>query len=247
MLSRCYAGTYALDENILIKGDNFHRLDARIPNVTSFHGKFINDIAAGQDAHQILEGKKVIFLVRNPIDVSISCYFHLFGGRSRPQKREMQGIPKSMDELPIDQFVISSKWSVENIIKFMNEWGLVLEKNPNMLLLKYEDMRASPAFEMGRVNTFLGGPFTSDVIDTAVSASSFDKLKEQERSGTIANSALQPRDKDDPNSYKVRRGKVGGYVDYLSPETIVEVENTATQELSPAFGYIPGNGAGDAA
>ena len=32
--------------------------------------------------------------------------------------------------------------------------------------------------------------------------------------------ALTPRDVRNPNSYKVRRGKVGGFVDYLSPEDI---------------------------
>ena len=31
---------------------------------------------------------------------------------------------------------------------------------------------------------------------------------------------LTPRDKGDPETYKVRRGKIGGYVDYLSPDDV---------------------------
>ncbi|TIP61683.1 MAG: hypothetical protein E5X55_36270 [Mesorhizobium sp.] len=31
---------------------------------------------------------------------------------------------------------------------------------------------------------------------------------------------MQPRDPDDPESFKVRKGKVGGYLDYLSTDDV---------------------------
>ena len=243
MLSRCYAGTHGLDENTLLKDDNFHRLNAQVPVISWFHGKFIAEISGSQEPKAFLDSKKIVFLVRNPIDVTISTYFHLFGGRAKPEKRAMQGIPASMDELPIDQFVLTSKWSVRNIVTFMNEWAALLDGNPQVLMVRYEDMRKDAAGEMERVNRFLGGGFSAETIAKAVTASSFENLKEQERSGTIANAALKPRNADDPNSFKVRRGKVGGYVDYLKPETIAEVERIAAEGLSPTFGYSFGGGA----
>ena len=47
---------------------------------------------------------------------------------------------------------------------------------------------------------------------------------------------LQPGDVNDPESYKVRRGKIGGYVDYLDPSD-VEYADQAMSALDPRFGY----------
>jgi alcohol sulfotransferase len=46
-----------------------------------------------------------------------------------------------------------------------------------------------------------------------------------------------PRDKDNPDSFKVRRGKVGGYRDYFSEAQAAEIEALIDADLSPVFGY----------
>jgi len=46
-----------------------------------------------------------------------------------------------------------------------------------------------------------------------------------------------PRDKDNPNSYKVRRAKVGGYRDYFSDEEVSAIDQQLADKLDPLFGY----------
>lgn len=237
MLSRCYAESFGLDPNALLKGGNFHRQNSRIPRVMFFHGSFLEEVAAGDAPLDLFKGKKVIFLARNPIDTAVSCYFHILGGRTDPQKREMKGIPDSLSNVAIGDFVTSSQWSVQKIVTFLNYWHALLQGHAGTLAISYEAMRASPSGEMQRVNAFLGSPFPLAAIDAAVTASDFELSKEQERKGQFGNSALQPRNNNDPNSYKVRRGKVGGYVDYLEPAKIAELETSVAGQLAPEFGY----------
>lgn len=237
MLSRCYAESFGLDRDSLLKGDNFHRKDRRVPRVMFFHGSFLEEVAGGGDPLALFEGKRVIFLIRNPIDTAVSCYFHILGGRTDPQKREMKGIPDSLADVPMAEFVSTSQWSVGRIVRFLNDWNALLLRHPRVLTVGYEALRADPSGEMQKVSGFLGSPFTGDAIAAAVAASDFERLKAQERQGQFANAALQPRNSGDPNSYKVRRGKVGGYVDYLDAATVDRLEGEVAAELAPSLGY----------
>ena len=56
---------------------------------------------------------------------------------------------------------------------------------------------------------------------------------------------LKRRDASDPNSFKVRRGKVGGYRDYFPDEQVAELEALMAEKLSPSLGYQPGEQAPD--
>ena len=48
---------------------------------------------------------------------------------------------------------------------------------------------------------------------------------------------LTLRNPKDPESFKVRRAKVGGYRDYFSAEQADELEELVRKNLSPALGY----------
>ena len=48
---------------------------------------------------------------------------------------------------------------------------------------------------------------------------------------------MKPGKKGDPNSYKVRRAKVGGYRDYFDAAQAAEIEEYVAKKLSPAYGY----------
>jgi hypothetical protein len=52
---------------------------------------------------------------------------------------------------------------------------------------------------------------------------------------------MQPGDTRDPDSYKVRRGKIGGYQDYFTPEQVAEIDAIVAQQLSPTLGYSEGS------
>ena len=47
---------------------------------------------------------------------------------------------------------------------------------------------------------------------------------------------VKPGDKDNPQSFKVRKAKVGGYRDYFTDEQCEQLEEMVAQ-LDPIFGY----------
>lgn len=57
-----------------------------------------------------------------------------------------------------------------------------------------------------------------------------------EREDTLRNKKLRPKKVGDPESYKVRKGKIGGFVDYLSAEDIEYCNQMLTTMHCP-FGY----------
>jgi hypothetical protein len=61
-------------------------------------------------------------------------------------------------------------------------------------------------------------------------------MQKLEAAGEFGSKILQPRDREDPESFKVRQGKVGGFREYLSAES----QSYAAQVcagLDPRFGY----------
>ena len=97
---------------------------------------------------------------------------------------------------------------------------------------------------MRSIVEFLEAPFTKEEIEEAVEFAAFENLKQLERSNFFNNSRLAPRDPDDPDSFKVRRGKVGGYTDYFDEKQTLEMEERVRSSLSPVFGYTQADGAG---
>jgi hypothetical protein len=48
---------------------------------------------------------------------------------------------------------------------------------------------------------------------------------------------MVPGDKDNPDSYKVRRAKVGGYRDYFDDDQVQQIDSYIRSNLDPVFGY----------
>jgi alcohol sulfotransferase len=53
----------------------------------------------------------------------------------------------------------------------------------------------------------------------------------------LSGSRLAPRDASNPDSYKVRRAKVGGYRDYFDDAQIAHMDEFVRSRLSASFGY----------
>jgi hypothetical protein len=63
-------------------------------------------------------------------------------------------------------------------------------------------------------------------------------MKKLERAGAFDSKILRAGDTQDPESFKVRRGKIGGFADYLSPND-QRFAAAALGRLDPRFGYGP--------
>jgi hypothetical protein len=64
-------------------------------------------------------------------------------------------------------------------------------------------------------------------------------MKKMETAGAFASKILQPTDLGDPESFKVRRGKVGGFTDYLTGDDL-KYAGEAMRKLDARFDYLSG-------
>ncbi|HKK52580.1 MAG TPA: sulfotransferase, partial [Myxococcota bacterium] len=72
-------------------------------------------------------------------------------------------------------------------------------------------------------------------IEIAIERARFDKLQAMERGGAFESGRLTPADLEDGDSFKVRRGKVGGYRDYFDESQQKELDALVESSLSPFF------------
>jgi hypothetical protein len=98
-------------------------------------------------------------------------------------------------------------------------------------------LRASPA-EHFRDLLAVVGETTLDmsIFQEALEFSRFENMQKLEAAGVFDSKILHPGDAHDPESFKVRRGKVGGFREYLSVEDL-EYAVEALAGLDPRFGY----------
>jgi hypothetical protein len=59
---------------------------------------------------------------------------------------------------------------------------------------------------------------SQQMLRDAIEFGRFDNMKKLEATGHFKRQVLTPGNAKDGESFKVRRGKVGGYADYLSPD-----------------------------
>ena len=68
-------------------------------------------------------------------------------------------------------------------------------------------------------------PVDGSIVASVVERCRFERMRSAEKSHKYESSTMTPGDEQDPESFKVRRGKVNGYVDYLAPEDIAWIDS----------------------
>ena len=158
----------------------------------------------------------------------------------RPAKKKLnQYPPHGADVSPFD-FVMDPNCGLPDIIAFLNLWAREAEKIENLLVVRYEDMRSDPHDTLRRVMEFIDGePAKASAIDGAVEYSSVENMRKLEEKNVfwLAGGRMKPGKKGDPDSYKVRRAKVGGYKDYFSEDEAARIDALVDRDLSPTYGY----------
>ena len=238
MLSHLYHQRYGLPESELLDADNFHKRVGRIPRVLFTHDGPTEPWNRDRPkALRTFGRKRIVFLARDPRDAAVSYYHHL-ARRASADERAREGWPDGVLAPPLFDYVaLHEGGKLRQVIRYMNEWAELLPAMPQALLVTYEDMRADPHGALGSVTAFLGEAFTAEEIDRAVAFGSFASLREKERSGFFGSFRLRPGDPADPQSYKVRSGKVGGYRDGLTAEQAAVLDAVVAAELCRFYGY----------
>ena len=231
MLSHVYHLSYGTPADQLINGNRFYRLDRRIPRIFFSHG--------GQETFLVqrrletsggLAGKTVICLVRDPRDVVVS-----YGHHRRHRSRQHAAGPTSPSAPDATDRLLLRR--VASISARVNRLREIADAHDRGHLFRYEDFHADPAHELGRLLRALGNDVPDAHIEAAVRFAAFDNLQRQEAAGFFRNEILRPGDVAQPNSFKVRRGKVGGYRDEMTAEQVAAVDQEIDALLDPGLGY----------
>ncbi|MEM1002372.1 MAG: sulfotransferase domain-containing protein [Bacteroidota bacterium] len=160
--------------------------------------------------------KKVIFLVREPKDLIVSFYF------STTRRKQIY-------EGSISEFIRSDEYGIKKIMTFYKNWCDNQNVPKDFFLLRYEDLHKDAETCLASVLKFIAAEnIPKQVIKDAVDFGDFENMKQLERSGQYS-WRLLPANASDEQSYKVRQGKVGGYVDYLSKEDIEYIDGIIAQ------------------
>ncbi|HEY4638909.1 MAG TPA: sulfotransferase domain-containing protein [Candidatus Udaeobacter sp.] len=176
-----------------------------------------------------LNRAKIILLARDPRDCFVSLYLQL---TRRDPNASVKLKHKTVSEMLRDE-----KFGMRAIVDAMNNWLNDFSHRDNFTLVRYEALRASPAEHFRDLLAVLGESSPEpNIFLEALEFSRFENMQKLEAAGAFDSNILHPGDVRDPESFKVRRGKIGGYREYLSAED-QQFAADAMTELDRRFGY----------
>jgi hypothetical protein len=247
MLSRLYQVRHGLASDFVVKTDELHLRDPRIPPIlaTNAHYSYEGIVGEQLDAaapRGALHAKPVVLLARHPCDIAVSWYVQ-FTRRQSAFKNELINhflrSPVERSQVALWDFVRHEELGVPFLVDYLNRWERNLTGLSRSLVVRYEDLRSDTTRWLREITQLMGADFDEAEIADAVSFASFDHLRALEAGGHFGRGGLKRRRGGDPAVLKTRRGQVGGYRDDLSPARVAELDALVTERLSPSFGYGP--------
>lgn len=214
------------------------RMDPSLPKLLISHDDYPHwkpwtDVVTDKSLY---EGKRVVFLVRDPKDTLVSYYFQY-----TKRGDQLQANDPSFSG-GMSAFLRHSIGGLRSLVAFYNAWAQARHVPAAFLLLRYEMLLADPLARFAELVRFLRLPEHGiDAIKDAVNFGAFDNLRALEQNDAFFNRRLSPPKDRDPEAYKIRRGKVGGYRDYLSAADIAYVDDYLRETLDDYYAfYKPG-------
>ena len=235
LISRFYQLEYGLPE-WLIGFDNFYYLNRAIPKIFFTHDNYVKDYSGNHDNKADYYDNKVVLLVRHPADVAVSQY-HQWRYRMRDRKKTINAYPD--DDVSIFDFVSSHPAGLEKTVDFMNCWASERDRLRDFMILRYEDLKADTAGRLDAVTRFIDKAGKPESIEGAVAYASFENMRklETENKSWLTGGRMKAKDPSNPESFKTRRGKVGGFRDYFTEAEVEAILAYVDQHLDPVFGY----------
>jgi hypothetical protein len=238
MMSRFYQLRFGLGQRHLIGFANFHDMNPAIPRILFTHDNYVRDFTGNRDSKADYYDRKVVLLVRNPADTAVSQYFQ-WRYRMRRGKKSLNAYPAHGAEVPIFSFVHDHPAGLAKVIEFLNEWSAELPRLRDLLVVRYEDMRAAPEATLRRVLSFVGADPSDEELRQSVEFGSVENMRKLEQGKVfwMSGGRMTARDKSNPDAHKVRRAKVGGFRDYFDDAQVAAIEAYVRAHLRPGFGY----------
>jgi hypothetical protein len=239
MVSRFYQLHCKLPESSFLEFDNLKRQDPAIPSVFFTHGNYLRDYTGDFTGKQAFYDARVLLLARDPRDVAVSQYFQ-WKHRMRGWKRYLNDYPEQHDDLSLYEFVMEREAGLPRIVEFLNVWAREMPKLRAVHLARYEDLRRQPAEGLAAILAFLGTPGSEAEVEEAVRYAAFDNMRQLEETQTYRRQGrrLMAGERGNPDSYKVRRAKVGGWRDYFDDAQCAAIDGYVRERLDPLYGYV---------
>ncbi len=220
LIGRAIAGWAGLPESLLL---NTPRLTAAagLPVTRFTHDDASLNAAQHFSTLEARKGRfrrqKVIYLARDPRDTMVSCYF-----QATRRIHQFDG--------PIADFIRDDRLGIRKYVRFTRIWYDNRDVPRAFLPLHYEDVHADAAAATRAVLGFIGVPdIAPEIVTQAVEYASFSSMRRLESDGQFRESRMKPGDASDPESYKVRKGIIGGYTEYLSADDLAFIESVAAE------------------
>lgn len=156
---------------------------------------------------KLYKTKKTVFLIRDPRDVVVSYYYHY-----SKRKNFYSGTLHSF---------LRSTWGIKSIIKYNNNIYHYFQYNhDNTIIVRYEDLRKNTFFVMESILKQLNIPVDEKLLRESIEFCEFSKMQKYEKENKFADKRLKAVDPKDTETFKVRKGKVGGYKQEMDSQDI---------------------------
>jgi hypothetical protein len=171
--------------------------------------------------------KRVLYLSRDPRDVVISCFF-----QTSRRTEQFDG--------DLSDFIRDPHYGIRKILTFTSIWQDAQRIPREFEVVRYEAMKADPEKALRTVLEYMGIlDLSNETVAAAVEFSKFENMKKMEQNRQFSGSRMRPGASGDPESNKVRRGIVGGYVDYLSDADVAYCDAALAELWCPLTGVDP--------
>lgn len=168
---------------------------------------------------------KIVYIVRNPFDTFVSMYHFL--AKIRPESLGVFPIEEAFDMYCKGTIGFGPYWD-----HMLGYWNESLRCPDKVLFLRYEDMKVNTNQELKKLAKFLGCPFSLEeeehgVVEDVAKLCSFENMKELE-----VNKKGKGAIVDFENKALFRKGEVGDWVNYFTPQMVERLTNIMEEKLA---------------
>ncbi|KAF3441554.1 hypothetical protein FNV43_RR15468 [Rhamnella rubrinervis] len=176
---------------------------------------------------------RIVYVCRNPLDTVVSQWHFV---RSMVKNNNASAQPNPIDDEFFDNYCRGFQAFCPFWDNILGYWKVSLEKPEGVLFMNYEDLKQDSVFELKRLASFLGFPFSAEeeaqgLIEEISTLCSFENLKNLEVNQKGLRLSLIP------TTAYFRKGEVGDYVNHLTP-SMVEILNKLVEEKFAGSGLV---------
>jgi len=218
-----YQHGYQTERYFLLTSRLYHHLTGKQLLVTHDARSRRKGQVARREEKAVFEGVSVVLLTRDIRDTLVSHYYH----RIQQNRRRA---------LTLSGFIQTPKLGIKGILRYYLGWYQAQDIPENLILVRYEDLRHDTFTAMRQIADSLGmADVSNDALQRAIVDGGFEKMRALEQAGKIEHRGMKlSSDPKDQQARRVRKGKVAGYMDELSPEDLAYIDEQVTQSGVPS-------------